>query len=525
MNLIKSLEKEARRRLGYGPVKRSNGALDGYSGALGDLVAEKRKNMSMKWLSTREDSKRYNDEIAKMEPAFNFLNEGLYKENPGVEELSDYDGFNGGSPLKWKPFPGAVRAAKKALYSKEIYKYPFISGDLRSRQRVLDYLAREGVDITSDKIGCENVIFACSTTHAYYLALKAVAEPDDVILMTAPNYGLFAIMTELANYHLETIVLKEEDDWFVNPKALAKRIDEINAELKRKHTGKGRAPKVAAFVNINPHNPMGNVISKQNHEILEGIAEVCLEKKVFVIDDLVYRDLTYDLDNLALPMISYPKYFDNTISLFGLSKAFGLAGMRAAVIVAPLPVANLMFMKMHHMMDSAPTVQVAAIGGTFNGTDRRYKEWRRYLTPIIREYKYRYQLLKALVYGVDTVSDRRLRTKIRRDISRYAKDYSNELCKGCGDLIKIKVEPRSGFFAVFDFTAIKGKKTPDGKVILNECDLLSYFFSKGGLRYLMGGNIFWPNPDEFVGRISYGIERKNIVSNMQIMHQAIKELK
>ncbi|MEG0994615.1 MAG: aminotransferase class I/II-fold pyridoxal phosphate-dependent enzyme, partial [Bacilli bacterium] len=80
-------------------------------------------------------------------------------------------------------------------------------------------------------------------------------------------------------------------------------------------------PKVVAFLNMNPHNPLGKVMSVKNKDLIEKIGDICLEKGVFVIDDLIYRDLTFDQDNLALPMASYPKYFNNTISLFGLSKS------------------------------------------------------------------------------------------------------------------------------------------------------------------------------------------------------------
>ena len=55
-------------------------------------------------------------------------------------------------------------------------------------------------------------------------------------------------------------------------------------------------------------------MNNKNKEILEGIGDVCLEKGVFVIDDLIYRDLTYDQNDLALPMATYEKYFNNTIS-------------------------------------------------------------------------------------------------------------------------------------------------------------------------------------------------------------------
>lgn len=517
MNSLGDLKTKLKTMLGHGPLERGFFDQENCSSALKDLMTEKSEQMNTDRLKTPD--------YPEMEAAFNFFNNEVLKNNPDIKDISDYDSFHSGTPMRYKPFPGAVRAAKKALKSKEVYKYPRTSGDYRSHQMVLDYLKREGFEPDSlegkNKIGIENIVFTCSTTHAYALAVEAVANKNDVILMTAPNYGLFAIMSALGNYQVEMIDLKEEDDWFVNAEALDAKITEINKRLKKKYAGEEYVPKVAAFLNINPHNPMGNVITKKNKKILEGIGDVCLKHHVFVIDDLVYRDLTYDLDNLALPMASYPKYFNNTISLFGLSKAYNLAGIRAAVILAPAPVCNLIINKIHNSMDSMPTVQVSAVAGAFNGTNRRYRAWRRYVGKLLKEYQYRYKLLRTLVYGCNKNTGWR----VKRDIKRYGGKYFKDLCEGCKGLIKIKVEPRSGFFVIFDFTKLKGKTTPDGITITNENELLNYFYSRGGLRYLMGGNIFWPNKDEFVGRISFGIERKNIVSNMAIINEAIRELK
>ena len=96
-----------------------------------------------------------------------------------------------------------------------------------------------------------------------------------------------------------------------------------------------------AFLNANPNNPTGKVMGEKNVELLTEIGNVCLERGVFVIDDLVYRDTSYDPDNIAKPIATIPGMFRNTISLFGLSKSYGLASLRAGFIVAdeilPLP--------------------------------------------------------------------------------------------------------------------------------------------------------------------------------------------
>lgn len=514
-----------------------------YQDALGRFITEHEKFLLDKHhLPPRADLRPYHEAISKMEPDYNFFNSEVYLKNPEMKPIFEYDNFHSGTPMKAKAYPGSVRAVKKALRRKNLYWYPRSAGGFYAQQRVVEYLIREGfrpepVEFDDGTkyhgLGVNNICFACSTTHAYSLILGSIMRPNDVVLMSAPNYGLFAIMAELDNYRTEVISLREEDDWQINPELLAKRIDELNLKLKKEHKKGAQessdreelAPRVVAFLNLNPHNPTGKVMNSRNLDILRGIGKVCKERNVFIIDDLVYRDLTYDLNDLALPIATMPEYFNNTISLFGLSKAYSLASIRAAFIVAPAAVAEVLAQKIHDTMDSMPVLQVEAVAGAFNGSNRRYREHRRYMGRLISEYQFRYELLKALVDGISSVKDKRLRKRISRVVRRYARDEAKTVLRGCQGKIRIRIKPESGFFAVFDFTALKGLSDKNGAVMKTERDLLDFFYKHGGLTYLMGGNIFWPSTEEFVGRISFGVSRKAIVRNMMLVNKAIKELK
>lgn len=523
--------------LGKPDLKNVPGNYEQSSGALKDFIVENRKQLlENKHLPMREDRLPYNEPIAKMEPAYNFFNSDLYERNPAQKPVFEYDNFHSGTPMDYKPFPGAIRGVKKVLRRKNLFWYPRSAGGFYSQQRIVDYLIDEGFvadgcpledGTTYNGLGIENIVFTCSTTHAYSLIMSAIAQPQDVVLMTAPNYGLFAIMSELDDYHTEVLPLREEDGWQVNPELLAKKIDELNKKLAKEKSGSERPPKVVAFLNLNPHNPTGKVLNHKNQDILDGIGKVCKERNVFVIDDLVYRDLSYDMDNPALPLATMPQYFDNTISLFGLSKAYGLASFRAGFIVAPVAVAEGIAERIHNTMDSMPVLQVGAVTGTFNSSKRRKREYKRYISHVLGEYKFRYQLIRALVYGLKSVKDAELRNKIKRVIDHYASSDERDLAYAAAKGIKIRAgtEPESGFFTVFDFTELKGKETISGRVLKNEFDVLEFFFTHGGITYLMGGNIFWPIKDEFVGRISFGISRKAIVRNMIAMKKATKELR
>lgn len=484
-------------------------------------------------LGPRKNHEPYYPAIKDMEPNYNFFNVDVYKYGKDdVADISEYDGLHSGTPMRTKPLPLSINAIKKSLNFNNLYWYPSTVGSTYAKQRIVSYLKKEGFETKKtehyDGLGVENIAFTVSTTHAYSLILNTIAHDEDVILLTGPNYGIFAIMTELTSAHVEILALSEEDNWYVNPSSLAKKIDEINKKLKTKFKNKKLSyePRVVAFLNMNPHNPTGKVMSKKNKEILEKIGDVCLEKSVFVIDDLIYRDLTFDQDNLALPLASNPKYFNNTISLFGLSKAFGLASLRAGFVVAPYPIIRAFANTIHKTMDSIPVFVVESVAAAFNGSKKRYKEVKKYITPIIAEYKYRYNLLKALVEGIHSVDDI-YHSRIIADVTKYCddKNYVTELLKGIDKVsIRKNTEPESGFFAILDFTKIKGKKTKD-YAIKTDKDLLRYLYEKGKIRFIMGSNMCWPNKDEIIARVTFGLDIKAIIYNFYIINKSLKELK
>ena len=88
-------------------------------------------------------------------------------------------------------------------WKKNLYTYQSTTGDIYEKEKIVNYLAREGFKINSDKnydgIGVDNIVFTCSTTQAFSVILNVIMKEEDVILMTGPNYGLFALEPERLN--------------------------------------------------------------------------------------------------------------------------------------------------------------------------------------------------------------------------------------------------------------------------------------------------------------------------------------
>lgn len=478
----------------------------------------------------RKDKKEFYPEIKKIENGFYLLYRDLdvYNEND-FTPIPEIHTVRTGNPLKYKPFPMAKEFMLREIFNKYLYSYPAISGDTKLRAHFVNYLIREGFKKSKenyDGIGIDNIVFTCSTTHAYGLIMSTIMRNEDVIIVTGPNYGLFAITPERLNGRVEVLNLREDDDFLPNPKLLAKKIDEVNENLKKEWQGKlDYTPKVVAFLNINPHNPLGKVMNSKHINILKGIGDVCLEKSVFIIDDLVYRDLTFNQNDLAIPIATFPQYFNNTISLFGLSKAYGLAGIRSGALVAPIPICNAIKARIFSTMDSIPVIQIQAFVGAYNGTNRRYRKVKKYFPPLIKEYKYRFILLKALLEGIDTIDDKKQKNKIIKDINKYAdSEIMKKLLLEGIDGVKIRENtiPESGFFAIVDFTGIIGRKY-NNNLISNEVDLVKYLYKTSKFKSLMGVNFSWPYKDEIVSRFDFAIDLEDLIRDIEKLYYALNE--
>ena len=470
---------------------------------------------------------QFTSEVNKIYNAFSLYGNDLYVlENDKIKNIKSRS-LGGGSPMKTEPFPLCKEKIIEALDS-DLSEYPMAAGDEESRKIIAEYLKEEGFKSYSG-VSEDNIIFTVSTTHAFNLISSIIARPYHVILMTGPNYGLFTFVPERASgATVEILPLSEEDDWYVNPLKLSNRIDEINKKLKEKYKDTlNYTPKVVAFLNENPHNPLGKVINENNKEILEDIGDVCLNKGVFVIDDLIYRDLTFDRDNLAKPMGSYEKYFDNTITITGLSKSYGLASIRSGMIVANEIIIRGIRNKIFQTMDSSPVLQGYALAGAFNTTEKRKEDYLNYFNPIINEYKYRLELLKALINGIDSVEDLKIKKDIEKDIKNYGFGYDlNKIYEGIPgvDFAK-KTLPESGFFEILDFSLLKNKVGENGRIISDEKELLKYMYEEEKIKLILGQSISWPNQEQLIGRVTTALSREDLVEHFSAMNKCLRKLK
>lgn len=491
----------------------------------------KDRRFGLPYIGKRIDGENFNPNVQSIANAIDFY--GYEVRDDNITTIPDTD-LGSGNPVKYPAFPLAIKKATQALLSDTIYSYPYTEGDDNIRKILLDYVESEGfintqpysfADVDKNGLSVHNITFLPSTSIAFNMIINIISKPGDIILTTAPNYGLFTIRIERSGAEVEVINLEKEDDFLVNPQKLAAKIDDLNDSLyKVYHRRKGYVPRVVAFVNTNPHNPTGKVMGEKDVELLKQIGEVCLERGCFVIDDLVYRDISYYENNIAKPLSTIPGMFRNTISLFGLSKSYNMAKLRAGFVVADEIIIRELVNRIFQSMDSAPDVVGWALAGAFNTTEERKIAYNDYFTELRKLYIYKFNLLKAMVTGIDTVNDE-FKTKIQLEVNKILNEKdSTEVLKGLPYVtFPHNLEPESGFFAILDFTKLSGMKYK-GKPINTEKDLLQFFYNTSRTRFLVGQSISWPYKNELVGRISFSLDNAKLINAFNNMRKAINLL-
>lgn len=491
------------------------------------------RRFGLPYIGGRLDGEKFNPTVQNIADAIDFYGYEVRDEN--ITTIPDID-LGSGNPTDYQPFPLSIEEMKKALDSVSMYKYPYTEGDDNIRKTLLDYIEEEGFfndhpyaysDIDDKGLSVHNITFLPSTSIAFNMIINIISKPGDVVLITGPNYGLFTIRAERAGAEVEIINLEREDNWLINPQKLALKIDDINESLQKVYNRrKGYVPRVVAFLNANPNNPTGKVMGKKEIELLKEIGNVCLERGVFVIDDLVYRDLTYEANNLAKPLATLPGMFRNTISLFGLSKSYGLASLRAGFVVADEIIIRELINRIFQGMDSSPDIVGRALAGAFNITPERKNTYEQYFKKLRQIYIYKFNLLKTLVNGIDSIEDSNMAHEIEEEIINTITDEKevNVVLKGLlyTDFPE-NLEPEAGFFALLDFTKVKGMKYK-GTSITCENDLLKFFYKTSRIRFLVGQSISWPYKDELIARVSYALDNKKLILAFEQMNKALTHL-
>lgn len=246
--------------------------------------------------------------------------------------------------------------------------YTSNSGLKELRTEICNYLQRR-VHLQYDPD--HETIVTVGGSEAIDIALRAILNPGDEVLIPQPCYVSYDPCTVLADGVPVYIDLKAENEFRLTKEELLAAI----------------TPKTKVLILPFPNNPTGAIMGKKD---LESIAEVVIEKDLFVISDEIYSELSYLGDHVSIASIQGMR--ERTLLINGFSKSYAMTGWRLGYACGPK---NLMeqMVKIHQyaIMCAPTTSQYAAVEALKNGdTDvsemrEAYNQRRRYLMFRFRE--------------------------------------------------------------------------------------------------------------------------------------------
>lgn len=209
------------------------------------------------------------------------------------------------------------------------------------------------------------ILITVGGSEAIDIAMRAMLDPGDEVLIPQPSYVSYVPCAVLANGTPVPIELKAENDFRLTAEQLEAAI----------------TPKSKLLVLPFPNNPTGAVMEKKD---LEAIAEVIEKYDLFVLSDEIYSELTY-LEN-HVSIASLPGMWERTIVINGFSKSHAMTGWRLGYACGPSDIIQQM-LKIHQfaIMCAPTTSQYAAVAAMRDGDKdvemmrEEYNQRRRFL--------------------------------------------------------------------------------------------------------------------------------------------------
>lgn len=217
----------------------------------------------------------------------------------------------------------------------------------------------------------KETIVTVGGSEAIDIAMRAMLDPGDEVLIPQPSYVSYEPCCVLANGTPVIIELKAENEFRLTA-------EELEAAI---------TPKTKLLVLPFPNNPTGAIMEKAD---LEAIAEVILKYDLYVLSDEIYSELTYKDNHVSI--CSLPGMKERTILINGFSKSHSMTGWRLGYACGPELIIKQM-LKIHQfaIMCAPTTSQYAAVEAMRNGDadveqmKAEYDVRRKYLLKRFRE--------------------------------------------------------------------------------------------------------------------------------------------
>lgn len=285
--------------------------------------------MSKSWVSSR---------VRDLEPS------GIRKFFDVVLQMEDVISLGVGEPDFVTPW----HVREEGIYALEKGRTTYTSnaGLLELRQEICRYLSEQ---YQIDYRPADQILVTIGASEAIDLAIRAVIEPGDEVLIPEPSYVSYSPCVILAGGVPIAVPTTEKTRFRLTGKDLESCITD----------------KTKMLILPYPNNPTGAIMEVEN---LWDIAAVLKKHNLLIVSDEIYSELTYSTKHVSIA--SLPKMYERTLVINGFSKAFAMTGWRLGYIAGDPEIIAAMTKIHQFSIMCTPTIsQYAAIEALRNGMD------------------------------------------------------------------------------------------------------------------------------------------------------------
>ncbi len=213
------------------------------------------------------------------------------------------------------PVAAEIKAGVEAFLASDDFGYPSPSGIPGLKDAVITRMKSQyNWELEPDHIMPINGIVP-----GLFLGVEALSSIGDEVLMQSPIYGPFMMAVKetqrTPRYHP---LIHDGQHWRIDFETLDGMV----------------TPATRVFMLCSPQNPVGRVFSRQE---LEQLADFVLRHRLWVVSDELHADLLFS-GHKHIPFASLDKEIAaRTLTLFGPTKAFNIAGFKAGFAVSQNP--------------------------------------------------------------------------------------------------------------------------------------------------------------------------------------------
>lgn len=269
-------------------------------------------------------------------------------------EGHDVIGFGTGEP----DFntPDNINMAAIAAICAGKTKYTPAAGIIPLRKAIAERLKEDcGVEYDYTQI-----VVASGAKHSVYIALAAITNPGDEIIIPAPFWVSYYEMVRMTGGTPVIVEAGEPQNFKITPEQLEAAISE----------------KTKCVMLNNPSNPTGMVYSKSE---LQAIVDVCVKHDLYILADEIYYKLVYDGVEFTSIASLGEEVKERTLLINGVSKSYSMTGWRVGYCASNAKLAKIMSNFLSHSTGAPSSISqwaaVEALNGPQDGIEVMRKEF------------------------------------------------------------------------------------------------------------------------------------------------------